>query len=228
MLNQMKCVFLYACVCRLTLLIGGCSAVFSAPASASPCAPPVGFVDIPHPEIAAREKFVSRTEEITIERTLIAVLRAVNKPLIDTISHTGSLPGVSGDYMLTEGEFGTPGSRRLTCLSDGSTLEEEVLERGQTSDTFHFRYVVWNYTSDKARPIDFAVGDFRYAEVSRGRTHVEWTYSFRLKTQRFPGQLGPLGRYLFQVAFLNRDYAAMMRSVLAGYKADAESLPAGG
>lgn len=97
---------------RLALLTVGCSAIFAARASTSSCVPPAGFVDIPHPEIAADEKFVSRSEEVTIERPLIVVLSVVNKPLKDTISSSGSLPGVSGDHMLTEGEFGMPGSRQ--------------------------------------------------------------------------------------------------------------------
>jgi hypothetical protein len=208
----------------LAPLVGGCLA-FGARASTQACVPPTGFVDIPHPQISAGEKLVSRTEEVTIERPLAIVLGVVNKPLKDTISSAASLPGVSGDHMLTEGEFGLPGSRRLTCLSDGSTLEEEVLERTQASDSFHFRYIVWNYTSDKARPVDFAVGEFRYTELNGTQTHIAWTYSFRLKTERFPGELGPLGRFLFQIVFLNRDYAAMMRGVLAGYQADAQRLP---
>jgi hypothetical protein len=213
---------------RFALFAGECLAIAGARASAPDCAPPAGFVDVPHPQITAGEKFASRTEEVTIEQPLTVVLSVVNKPLKDTISSAGSLPGVSGDHMLTEGEFGLPGSRRLIFLSDRSTLEEEALERTQTGDSFHFRYVVWNYTSDKARPVDFAVGDFRYSELIGGRTHIVWTYSFRLKPERFPGDLGPLGRYLFEIAFLNRDYAAMMRGVLAGYKADSEHLSRGG
>jgi hypothetical protein len=110
-------------------------------------------VDTPHPAIGSGEPLVAHTEEVDIERPLAAVLLAANKPLKDTISSAGSLPGVSGDHMLTEGEFGAPGSRRLTCLSDGSTLVEESLQRERTAHSYRFRYVVWNYTSDKARPV---------------------------------------------------------------------------
>jgi hypothetical protein len=39
------------------------------------------------------------------------VLKVVNnKALKNTISATGSVPGVSGEHMLTEGEFGLPGA----------------------------------------------------------------------------------------------------------------------
>jgi hypothetical protein len=51
---------------------------------------------------------------------------------------------------------------------------------------------------------------------------VTWTYSFKLKDDVFPGNLGGLGRFLFRVGFLDRDYAAMMRGVLGGYKTTAE------
>jgi hypothetical protein len=194
-------------------------------ASDSNCVIPQGFVDIPHPALPGTQDLVSHAEEVSIDRPLSDVLAAVDKPLKDTISPSSSLPGVSGDRMLTEGQFGAPGSRRLTCLSDGSTLEEESLIRERTPTSYVFRYVVWNYTSDKAAPIQYAVGEFKYNETKEGRTHIAWTYSFALKSRRFPGYLGPVGRYLFRMAFLDREYAAMMRGVLAKYQADAERVP---
>jgi hypothetical protein len=39
--------------------------------------------------------------------------------------------------------------------------------------------------------------------------------------------LGRFGAYLFRLAFLDRGYAAMMRSVLVGTKSSAEQLGAG-
>src|SRR5713226_9801907 len=132
-------------------------------ASAQTCAPPPGFVDTPHPAIGPAEQLVAHIEEITIDRPLSVVLSAVDKPLKDTFHKTGSLPIVSGDYMLTKGEFGVPGSRRLTCLGDGSTLEEEVLQSERDNSASRFRYVVWNYTTEKARPIEYGVGDFHYS-----------------------------------------------------------------
>jgi hypothetical protein len=54
-------------------------------------------------------------------------------------------------------------------------------------------------------------------------TRVTWTYSFQLKDDVFPGELGALGRWLFRVGFLDREYAAMMRGVLDGYKTAAET-----
>ena len=197
-------------------------------ASAQTCAPPPGFVDTPHPAIAPAEQLVAHIEEITIDRPLSVVLSAVDKPLKDTFHKTGSLPIVSGDYMLTKGEFGVPGSRRLTCLGDGSTLEEEVLQSERDNGASRFRYVVWNYTTEKARPIEYGVGDFHYSDMGGGRTHITWTYSFMLKENKFPGNLGALGRFLFRMYFLDREYAALMRGVLNGYKTDAEQQANGG
>ena len=54
---------------------------------------------------------------------------------------------------------------------------------------------------------------------------MTWTYSFRLKDDVFPGDLGGLGRFLFRVGFLDREYAEMMRGVLNGYKSTAEKAP---
>jgi hypothetical protein len=66
------------------------------------------------------------------------------------------------------------------------------------------------------------VGEFRTVQIDPAHTRVTWTYSFKLKENVFPGNLGVFGRWLFRVGFLDRDYAAMMRGVLDGYKTDAE------
>jgi hypothetical protein len=199
----------------LLLLIAPSVAISSL---AQTCAPSPGFVDTPHPAIASTEDLVSHTEEITIDGPLAAVLDGSSRPLKDTIHKSDSLPGVSGVHMLTQGTFGAPGSRRLTCLTDGSTLEEEVLQREQTNNSFRFRYIVWNYTSETARPIVYGVGDFHDTDLGDGRTHVVWTYSFMLNRERFPGELGGFGRFLFRAGFLDRQYADMMRATLHGTK----------
>jgi hypothetical protein len=196
-------------------------------ASAQNCLPPPGFKDTPHPVVAPLERLVSHTEEIIVDRPLAVVLHAVDKPLSETIKRSNSLPGVTGSYMLTEGQYGAPGSRQLNCLSDGSTLVEQVLLQEQRIDSVRFRYAVWNYTSSKARPIAYGVGEFTYSAADNGRTHVRWTYSFQLNRHRFPGMLGSLGDYLFRISFLDRSYADMMRGVLVSTKADSER-PAGG
>jgi hypothetical protein len=194
--------------------------------TASPCVPPPGFQDAPHPVIAAPDQLVSHTEEIVVPRPFSAVLDAMNKPLEKTIKKSDSLPGVSGDYMLTKGEFGSPGSRHIVCLTDGTSTEEEALEREDSATSSHFRYIVWNYTTPKAKPIAYGVGEFRTIQLDPGHTRITWTYSFKLKTDVFPGELGAFGRWLFRVRFLDGEYAAMMKDVLNGYKRDAEQRPA--
>jgi hypothetical protein len=123
---------------------------------------------------------------------------------------------------LTKGPFGAPGSRHIVCLTDGTSVEEEALEREQAAGSAHFHYIVWNYQTPKARPIAYGVGEFRSVQIDNIHTRVTWTYSFKLKEDIFPGNLGGLGRFLFRVGFLDRDYAAMMRGVLNGYKTTAE------
>jgi hypothetical protein len=191
------------------------SLLFAGLAHAESCVPPSGFIDQPHPEIAPVKDLVSHTEEVIDPRSLQHVLDDTqNRSLKDAIKKGGSLPTVAGTYPLTEIEFGQPGARRLVCLTDGSTTEEQVLENERTETMARFRYVVWNYTTDKARPIRYGVGEFVRTQLEDGRTKVVWTYSFALNRSRFPGFLGGLGDYLFRVGFLERDYAEMMRSTL--------------
>jgi hypothetical protein len=213
---------------RFILLVVTSSMSVATGTRAQTCGPPPGFVDSPRPSIAPSEQLASHTEEIAVDRPLAIVLSAGSKTsLKDTIHKTSSLPGVAGDYPLSSIPFGTPGARRLVCLSDGSTLEEQVLEREEVKNSYRFRYEVWNYTSRKARPIEYGVGEFRDSEIDGRSTHVVWTYSFKLKDYQFPGYLGALGRYLFRVRFLDSQYAAMMRGTLEAGKATAEKEPAG-
>jgi hypothetical protein len=191
--------------------------------AASPCAPPPGFQDGPHPVIAAPDQLVSHTEVVVISRPFSVVSDAMNKPLEKTINKSDSLPGVSGDYMLTRGEFGAPGSRHIVCLTDGTSTEEEALEHEDLATSSHFRYIVWNYTTPKAKPIAYGVGEFWTVQLDPGHTRITWTYSFKLKGDVFPGDLGAVGRWLFRVRFLNSEYAAMMKDALNGYKRDAEA-----
>jgi hypothetical protein len=197
----------------------------SAGAPAAVCAAPAGFVDKPHPAIAPAEQLVSHSEQIVIDRAYPVVSAAMNKPLNQVIRQSRSLPGVFGDYMLTPGEFGAPGSRHIVCLTDGTSVEEEALERDGTATSGRFRYIVWNYAAPKARPIAYGVGEFRTAQIDGAHTRIPWTYSFKLKDDVFPGYLGALGRWLCRVGFLDRDCAAMRRGVLDGYKTTAEAQP---
>jgi hypothetical protein len=181
----------------------------------STCAPPPGFTDTPHPAIAPVDQLVSHTEEVIVSRPLDDVLKEAERTTLNqAIRQSDSLPGVSGTYEL-RGNFGQPGARRLVCLTDGSTTEEQVLENSRDKNSAQFRYVVWNYTTPKARPILYGVGHFVRTDLGDGRTRVRWTYSFQLNRQRLPGCLGSFGDFLFRVGFLDREYAQMMRNTLA-------------
>ncbi len=159
---------------------------------------------------------MAHSEEIVIERALgVVIAQAEATALEDAVGESASLPRVAGTYLLSPGRFGGPGSRRLVCLTDGSTLLEQVVALERTQDSHRFRYVVWGYTSPSTRPIAYGVGEFEHRAIGSDRTHVRWTYSFALRCDRFPGFLGPFGAWLFRVGFLERDYAVMMRNTLA-------------
>jgi len=122
----------------------------------------------------------------------VVLAEAEQTSLKQAIKKSDSLPGVAGTYELTSGGFGQTGTRRLVCLTDGTTTEEQVLMSTRTKSSAEFRYVVWNYTTPKARPILYGVGDFVRTDLGDGRTRVRWTYSFQLNRSRFPGYLGAL------------------------------------
>ena len=188
-----------------------------APASAEmprSCVPPPRFQDTPPPAIAPLGELVAHTEEVVVNLPLDQVIHAAEQTSLNqAIRESGALPGVSGTYKL-RGSFGQPGSRRLVCLTDGSTTEEQVIENQRDGNSAEFKYVVWNYTTPKARPVLYGVGHFVRTDLGDGRTRVRWTYSFQLNRQRFPGFLGHFGDYLFRVGFLDREYAEMMRNTI--------------
>lgn len=193
-----------------------------------PCRPPADFTDTPRPNPAPFERLVSHEERVVIAAPLSQVLAAAKaQSLEDTIQEGGTLPHVTGTYMLTPGEFDLAGSRRITCLSDGSTLVEEILERREATNPAEFRYVVWNYTSSAATAVDYGVGRFVHRQLADGQTEVRWTYGFKLRRDRWPGFLGPIGDFLFRRVFLQGDYARMMQATLANSKAQVEADAAG-
>ena len=182
------------------------------------CEPPVGFVNPPRPEIAPLEELLAHTEQIEIARSLAAVIQAGNRPLSEGIRPTGDMPGVSGTFNLTSQGFGTPGARRLVCLTDGSIALEEVLDREVHDESRRFRYVVWNYTSPRFRDVRYAVGEFIHTQPEPDKTHVSWTYRFALEEGRDPE--------LFRKSFLDTVFAHWMRALLERGRANAEAAPA--
>jgi hypothetical protein len=194
-------------------------------ASGVQCPIPAGFAETAAPDIEPA-MLVDHIEEITINRSLDVVMAEANRtPIEKTMHGTSALPGVAGTHML-RGTWPEPGARRVTCLTDGGSTEEQVVVNVRTGNTHHFRYEVWNYTTAQARPIIYAVGDFLESDLGDGRTRIHWTYAFRLREDQFPGYLGPLGRFLFQKFYLNTRYAELMRGALAVRKANAEREPA--
>ncbi len=164
---------------------------------------------------------IARTDRIVINcspKALSDWMTATK--LEDSLPATKALPGVVGTTLLTPGEWGVPGARRMVHLSDGGSATEQILEF-QAGE--RFRYQVWDYTSAAARPILYAIGEFQYVALDAGRTELVWTYAFRLRSNRFPGFLGPLGRWLLKVVFLDRAYAVLMRETLNATKAGVEA-----
>ncbi|WP_066648117.1 MULTISPECIES: hypothetical protein [Sphingomonas] len=171
------------------------------------------------------DRLVAHVETIRIKAPLATVLASAEAArLEDAIPRQKGLPYVTGTRALTPGAFDYAGARRIVCLSDGSTLTEQLLETRKTASEARFRYIVWNYTSATARPVRYGVGEFVRTALPRGETDVRWTYAFKMDRTRFPGFLGFVGDWLFRWSFLDADYAQMMRATLAAGKRDAETL----
>jgi hypothetical protein len=177
---------------------------------AEPLAPP--------PAIQPGAAMIARTEQVVIDRPPAEVFTyVVGGPLEKMIPVTRRLPGVAGTTLLTPGAWGDVGARRHVHLTDNSRTTEQVLECAPGQ---RFRYEVWDYSTAAAKPIAYALGDFRFEAAGVGeRTDLIWTYAFRLRPDIFPGNLGGLGRFLMQMAFIDTAYAELMRAALAAIKA---------
>jgi hypothetical protein len=162
------------------------------------------------------DSLLAHVEEIDVARPFSAP--AINRPIEEAIRPTRDLPGVAGTFRLSETGYGSVGSRRLVCLTDGSTAVEEVLLTEATGDSRRFRYVVWNYTSHKKRDIDYAVGEIVSTQRAHGKTHVTWTYRYALKSG-----LSAEERKRFRNTFLKRHQAFWMRSQLERGRSFAEA-----
>lgn len=174
----------------------------------------------PPPPIDAAAPMIARTERIAVERPPADTYAyVVLGPLEAMIPVTRRLPGVTGATLLTEGPWGGVGQRRHVHLSDGARTTEQVIEAAPGE---RFRYEVWDYTTAAARPIAYALGDFRFDPLDGGRTELVWTYAFRLRPDVFPGNLGGLGRWLLRQALVDTAYAELMRTALRAIKAGAE------
>lgn len=186
------------------------------PSQGPACERPPGFVDTPRPELAPFDDLLSHVEEIDVARPFAAPAR--NRPLEDAIRPTKDLPGVAGTFRLSETGYGSVGSRRLVCLTDGSTAVEEVLLTEAGDDSRRFRYAVWNYTSPKFRDVDYAVGEIFSTQAAPDMTHVTWTYRFAPKSG-----LSAEERRRFRKTFLEHQFALWMRSQLERGRSVAEA-----
>ncbi|MFA6113850.1 MAG: hypothetical protein WC729_07650 [Sphingomonas sp.] len=188
------------------------------PGQSPACTLPAGFVDTPRPDIAPLDALLGHVEEIHVARPFAAPAR--NRPLEEAIRPTRDLPGVAGTLRLSATGYGSVGSRRLVCLTDGSTAVEEVLLTEAGADSRRFRYMVWNYTSPKFRDVEYAVGDIFSTKAASGMTHVTWTYRFAPKKGLDAGERDGLRK-----TFIEKHFAEWMRSQLERGRSHAEAEP---
>ena len=171
---------------------------------------------IPELEVNVSDPFISRTISFELKMAADKVPSSIQStPLENFLPKTEKVPGVVGTKVLIGTHFGPTGSRRLVCLTDHSTAAEEVIENKPGSQ---FKYKVWNYSSEVAKPIEYAVGEFIATPISANKSLVKWTYSFKLKTSVFPGNLMAPGRFLFKKSFVDGDYAVFMASAAEAMK----------
>ena len=209
----------------IALIVSGCAT--AAPAR-TPAACRATHDGRPHETLKPATGDVLVSREIAFEvpgspdRFVPAFLK---EKLATFIRGHGNLPAVDHTEALTAALYPTPGSVRLVCLADGNTADEEVLEQ----DERHLRYLVTNYSSPEAGPIAYGIGEFTF-EPGGGptaATHVRWRYGFKLRSNRFPGYLGGLGRSLFRSNFLESDYGPFMDHTARDIRAFAERVVAG-
>jgi hypothetical protein len=156
------------------------------------------------PAIDPAAPMIARTERIVIGRSPDAVRDwVILGPLEEMVLPTRRLPGVAGVTPLTPGPWGAPGGRRIVRLTDGAETTEQVV----VNNPDIFRYQVWNYTTAAAKPVAYALGEFRFAPLDGGRTELAWA----------------LGRALMQMAFLDSAYAELMRTALGAIKGKLEA-----
>jgi len=60
--------------------------------------------------------------------------------------------------------------RRLTRMH--SSVSSGKWDKARDSRSDRFRYSVWKYTTEKARPIEYGIGDFHCAQLAGGSTHL--------------------------------------------------------
>lgn len=171
---------------------------------------------IPEFEVKFSDPFISKTINFELNIPANKVASAIQFTNLEKfLPKTAKVPGVSGTKLLIGTHFGPTGSRRLVCLTDHSYAAEEVIENKSDRE---FKYKVWNYTSEVAKPIEYAVGEFIATPLTANKSMVKWTYSFKLKNNVFPGNLFAPGRLLFRKSFVDSDYTEFMMSAANAMK----------
>ncbi len=162
----------------------------------------------PAPAIAESEALTATTAVATLDVQFEDVQRwFLAAEIEDVLRGTKKIPAVESTVALSDG-WGDASDRRRVELDDDSTALEQVLEADFPE---RFRYVVWNYTSDVAKYVDYGVGEFRF-EPAGSETKVTWTYAFKPKK---PIYTGPLRR------FVEGEYHRFMVESLANMQAHA-------
>ena len=167
---------------------------------------------IPKPE--AQESLVIISEKILISADINDVYRKFNEfPLSQLLTETGDIAGVTTTYSLIGKNYINKGDKRAVCLTDGYGAIEELL---MNNTPHRFAYRVWNFTLPDANSISYANGEFLFKSVKNG-TEVTWNYSFALKTNKFPGNIGSIGRWLFRKSFAESDWKPYMHQALMNF-----------
>jgi len=163
-------------------------------------------------QLLPTDKLASHEEQIVIPLPPEEAYARLNGASLENVlPGTDRIPAVVGTKPLNDIAFPNQGARRQVMLADNSTAIEEVIENTPNK---YFSYKVWGYSIAAARPIEYGKGEFWYLTANNGQTTLRWRYSFKLRSNRFPGMFGPLGRFLFTKVFLDRTYATFMKSSL--------------
>ncbi|RKH09642.1 hypothetical protein D7V97_16010 [Corallococcus sp. CA053C] len=200
----------------LTLLSLACGVFLGA------CATPVGYAsgtsvterDSLHrataaPAVEPEAPFIAHTVEADIAVPPDLLLPwLVNVPLERILLGTEKIAGIERTEVLSP-SWGSPGTRRRVVLRDGNTSLEELLvvEEGR-----RFQYVVWNFTNEARRAVQYAVGEFRFTPTATG-THLRWTYRFR-------GNGWPTQGFLR--SFVEEDFAGYMQVGMGHIQTESE------
>jgi hypothetical protein len=173
------------------------------------------------PEIKSgyEHKHIYREVEVVINRNADEYFREfTHTPLKYFLPGTDKLAGVETTKSLTKNEFPEAGSVRRVILKNGETANEEVVEL----QTGYFRYKVTDYTTEQAKPLEYGVGEFRFIPVTENSFLLCWKYSFKLKEDKFPGNIGCIGRGIFKKIFVDSDWAEYMDSSINAIQAHAK------